>query len=149
MMSLINFNRRLPLLDTMFPDIMDPTDRLFDEELFLKNNWMPAMNVKEHKDDFEIEVAAPGFSKKDFEVSIEDNILKISAEKEVKSKKEDENYSRREFYYNAFNRSFALPKSIDLKKKIKANYENGVLLIHLEKLEASKKIEHKKVIQIS
>lgn len=148
-MTLLSLNQRFPLLDTMFPDMMDVTSRLFNEDLLLRNNWIPAMNVKEHKDDFEIEVAAPGFLKKDFEVSIEDDILTISGEKKTKSEKEDENYSRREFHYNSFKRSFTLPKNIDLKKKIKANYENGVLLIHLEKLESSKKIEHKKVIEIS
>jgi len=149
MMSLVNFNRRLPLLDTMFPDIMDTTDRLFNEDLLLRNNWVPAMNVKEHKDNFEIEVSAPGFSKKDFEVTIEDDVLTISAENKKESKKEDDDYSRREFFYNSFKRSFTLPKSADLKKKIKANYENGVLTIHLEKLETAKKLEHKKVIEIS
>ena len=148
-MTLLSLNRRFPLLNTMFPDIMDTTDRLFNEDLFLKNNWMPAMNVKEHKNDFEIEVAAPGFSKKDFEVSIEDNILTISAENKKTKEEKDEDYSRREFYYNSFKRSFTLPKSIDLQKQIKANYNNGVLMIHLEKLESAKKIEHKKVIVIS
>jgi len=148
-MTLLTLNRRLPLLDSMFPNMMDMTDRLFNDDLLLRDNWMPAMNVKEHKDNFEIEVAAPGFSKKDFEVSIEDDILTISAENKMKSKKEDENYSRQEFFYNSFKRLFTLPKSIDLKKKIKANYENGVLLIHLEKLDASKKLEHKKMIEIS
>lgn len=148
MMSLINFNPRFPSLDAMFPNIMDATDRLFDEDLSLRNNWMPAMNVKEHKDDFEIEVAAPGFTKKDFEVSIEDDVLTISAESKKTKEEKEEDYSRREFYYNSFKRSFTLPKSIDLKKKIKANYENGVLMIHLEKLETAKKLEHKKVIEI-
>ena len=62
-MSLNKFNRRFPLFDQMFPDILD-TDRLLNEDLILNDNWIPAINVKENKEDFEIEVAAPGFSKK-------------------------------------------------------------------------------------
>lgn len=148
-MSPVQFNRRLPIFDRMFPEISDITDNMLTENLFLKDSWMPAINVKEHKKDFEIEVAAPGFTKKDFEVSISDDVLTILAESKREKEEKEENYSRREFYYNSFNRTFTLPKSIDLKKKIKANYENGVLLIHLEKLEASKSEEKKKMIEIS
>jgi HSP20 family protein len=131
----------------MFPEILD-TDRLFNEKLILEDNWLPAINVKENKDDFEIEVAAPGFSKKDFEVTITDNVLNIKAEnkKEMEEKKDD--YSRREFYYNSFERSFTLPNTVNLEKKIKANYENGVLKIHLDKLETKEVDEHMKKIEV-
>lgn len=146
-MSLIKFNRRFPLFDQMFPEILD-TDRLFNEKLILEDNWLPAINVKENKDDFEIEVAAPGFSKKDFEVTITDNVLNIKAEnkKEMEEKKDD--YSRREFYYNSFERSFTLPNTVNLEKKIKANYENGVLKIHLDKLETKEVDEQMKKIEV-
>lgn len=147
-MSLIKLNRRFPLFDKMFPDILD-SDRLFDENLILENNWLPAINVKENKNDFEIEVAAPGFSKKDFEVSITDEILTISAENKNINEKEDDEYSRKEFHYNSFKRSFTLPKSIDFSKKINARYNNGVLRVHLEKLEILKSEEHKKLIEIA
>jgi len=148
-MSLVKFNRRLPIFDRMFPDISDITDNMLTEDLFQRDNWMPAINVKEHKKDFKIEVAAPGFTKKDFEVSISDDVLTISAESKTEMEENEENYSRKEFSYNSFNRTFTLPKSVDLKKKIKANYENGVLLIHLEKLETSKIGDKKKMIEIS
>jgi len=148
-MSLVQFNRRLPIFDRMFPEISDITDNMLTEDLFQRDNWMPAINVKEHNKDFEIEVAAPGFTKKDFEVSISDDILTISAESKREMEEKEENYSRKEFSCNSFNRTFTLPKSVDLKNKIKANYENGVLLIHLEKLEASKTGEKKKMIEIS
>jgi len=146
-MSLIKFNSRFPSFDQMFPNILD-TDRLLNEDLFIKDNWIPAINVKENEENFEIEVAAPGFSKKDFEVTITDDVLTVSAEnKKIKDEKE-EDYARKEFYYNSFKRLFTLPKSIDFSKKIKANYDNGVLRIHLEKLEILKSEEHKKVIEI-
>ncbi len=146
-MSLIKFNRRFPLFDQMFPETMD-TDRWFNEELILKNNWIPAINVKENENDFEIEVAAPGFSKKDFEVTITDDILTISAENKRSEEEKGESYSRQEFYYNSFKRSFTLPKVIDFSKKIKAKYNNGVLKVHLDKLEVLKNDEHKRVIEI-
>lgn len=148
-MPLVQFNRRLPILDRMFPEISDISENMLTEDLFLGESWMPAINVKEHDKAFEIEVSAPGFTKKDFEVSISDDVLTISAENKKEKEVKEENYSRREFFYNSFNRTFTLPKSIDLKKKMKANYENGVLAIHLEKSEASKGLERKKMIEIS
>lgn len=147
-MSLIKFNRKLPLINRFFPDIMDFNDTLLTEDLFSNDGWMPAINVKEHKKDFEIEVAAPGFEKKDFEVSITDDVLTIEAASKRKVEEKEEDFSRREFSYNSFKRSFTLPKNIDLKKKIKANYMNGILSIHLDKLETAKSEEKKKVIEI-
>ena len=148
-MPLVQFNRRLPILDRMFPEFSDITENMMTEDLFQRDNWMPSINVKEHKNDFQIEVAAPGFTKKDFEVSISDDVLTISAESKMEKEEKEENYSRREFYHNSFTRTFTLPKTVDLKKKIKANYDNGVLLIHLEKSEVSKMEEKKKMIEIS
>jgi HSP20 family protein len=146
-MSLIKFNRSFPKLEKMFPNVLD-VDRLFDENLILESNWIPAVNVKENNNNFEIEVAAPGFSKKDFEVSITDEVLTISAENNNFNEKDENEYSRKEFHYNSFKRSFSLPKSIDFSKKINAHYNNGVLRIHLEKLEILKSDEHKKMIEI-
>jgi len=145
-MSLIKFNPRIPLFDRMFPEVLD-TNQLFNEEL-RKENWMPALNVKENENNFEIEVAAPGFSKKDFKVTVTDDVLEITAENKKTKKQKEEQYSRQEFFYNSFKRILTLPKSIDFSKKINAKYDNGVLRIHLEKLEALKNEEHKKVIEI-
>ena len=146
-MSLIKFNRRFPMFDQMFPEILD-TGSIFNEDLMLKDNWIPAINIKENKKDFEIEVAAPGFSKKDFEITLTDTILNISAQnKNIKEEKEEE-YSRKEFYYNSFKRSLTLPKVIDFTKKINAKYDNGVLVIHLENHDVIKKEYRKKVSEI-
>jgi HSP20 family protein len=148
-MPLVQFNRRLPILERMFPEFSDITENMMTEDLLKRENWMPSINVKEHKNDFQIEVAAPGFTKKDFEVSISDDVLTISAESKQEKEEKEENYSRREFFHNSFTRTFTLPKSIDLKKNIKAKYDNGILSIHLEKMEAAKSIEKKKMIEIS
>ena len=146
-MTLVKFNRRFPLFDQMFPEILD-TDSLLNKNLILEDNWIPAINVKENTNNFDIEVAAPGFSKEDFEVTISDNILCVSAENEEITEEKEEDYSRQEFFYSSFKRTFTLPKSIDFSKKIKAKYENGVLRIHLDKLDILKSEEHKKVIEI-
>ncbi|MDP2068191.1 MAG: Hsp20/alpha crystallin family protein [Lutibacter sp.] len=148
-MPLVQFNRRLPILERMFPEFSDITENMMTEDLLNRENWMPSINVKEHKNDFEIEVVAPGFTKKDFEVSVSDDVLTISAESKQEKEEKEENYSRREFFHNSFTRTFTLPKSIDLKKNIKAKYDNGILSIHLEKMEATKSIEKKKMIEIS
>jgi HSP20 family protein len=131
----------------MFPEILD-RERWLNEDLILKDNWIPAINVKENEKNFEIEVAAPGFSKKDFEVTITDDVLTISAENKRNEEEKEETYSRQEFYYNSFKRSFTLPKVIDFTKKIKAKYNNGVLMVHLDKLEVLKDENHRKVIEI-
>ena len=147
-MSLIKLNQRFPMFTQMFPEVLD-SDTFFNEDVDLKNNWMPAINVKENKKDFNIEIAAPGFLKKDFEISISNNVLTIKAKKEHTTKENKEDYARKEFNYNAFVKIFTLPKVIDLDKKINASYENGVLIIHLEKLNVLKNENHKKVIEIN
>ena len=79
-MTLVKFKKpRLPWYDTMFTDLLG-SDRLLTNDLFMENKWIPAMNVKEKDELFEIEIAAPGFTKNDFEISIENGLLKISAE---------------------------------------------------------------------
>ena len=105
------------------------------------------MNVKEHKDDFEIELAAPGFEKKDFEITMKDDVLEVSAQKSKEETEEDENFTRREFNYNAFTRTLQLPTSVDYSKDVKAVYENGILKLKVLKLEEAKE-EHKKVIEV-
>ena len=106
---------------------------------FLENEWMgrpgstaPAINVKESKDAYTVEVAAPGMTKSDFNVSIDaDNNLAISMEK--KEEKHDARYLRREFSYAKFQQTMILPDDVD-KDRITAKVENGVLLIGLPKV---------------
>ena len=94
----------------------------------------PAVNIKDNEGDFIVEVAAPGLTKDDFKVSIENNILSISCEKEEKKEEKDENYTREEFNYSAFSRSFSLPENIDTDS-VEAMYREGVLTLTLKKLE--------------
>lgn len=100
---------------------------------------LPAVNVKESDESFEIEVAAPGMNKEDFKVNLENNVLTISSEKREERKEEEKGrYTRREFSYQSFQRSFTIPENLVEGDKIAAKYCDGVLCIHLPKKEEVK-----------
>lgn len=98
---------------------------------------MPAVNIKENKDNFEIEVAAPGLEKKDFKIEIDRNNLTVSSVKEFSNEESEEHYTRREFSYQTFSRSFVLPETVN-QDKVGASHKNGVLTITLPKKDEAK-----------
>jgi HSP20 family protein len=104
------------------------------------NTSIPKVNVKETKDNFEVEVAAPGMNKNDFKIQLDGNTLSISSEKsdQREENNEDEKYSRREFSYQSFQRTFTLPKDVVDADKISAKYENGLLHLVIPKKEEAK-----------
>lgn len=122
-------------------------DDFFEDDFFAANKNLPAMNVIEHEDDFQVEFAVPGFSKEDFEVSIEDDLLYISAENSQENMEDEDGYTRKEFSYANFRRILQLPKSVDTTKEIEAKYQNGILKLNLMKVEEAMK-SHKKRIEI-
>ncbi len=146
-MSLIKFNERFPWNKSVLTNFLNADD-FFNDDFFAKDSLMPAMNVKENDDNFEVELAAPGFTKDDFNVTIDKNGLHISAEMEEEMEEDEEGYLRREFSYNSFKRSLRLPESINRDKEVKAIYKNGVLKLNLLKKELAKELP-KKVIKIS
>ncbi|WP_232302862.1 Hsp20/alpha crystallin family protein [Draconibacterium sediminis] len=97
------------------------------------NTSLPAVNVKETDDDFVIEVAAPGMSKNDFNVNFKNNVLTISSEKKNEKEEKNENYTRKEFSYQSFQRSFTVAENAVVGEKISAKYDNGILHIVLPK----------------
>lgn len=116
---------------------------IFDNDSFLEGGFfdresIPAVNVKETDDNFQIELAAPGMKKKDFKVDVKNGVLNISAENEESNEEKEENYTRKEFSYTSFNRSFTLPESIN-NEDIHAKYNEGVLTLTLAKKEEEKK----------
>lgn len=137
-MTLVKRNGNEP--KTALPNLLD---NIFNKDLFdmieTKGQYgsLPGVNVIESKEDYKIEVAAPGLTKEQFKVDLNKNVLTISAEVENKSENENERYTRREFNYQSFRRSFTLPQSAD-SEKINAKYENGILLIHVPKKEEAK-----------
>ncbi|HFA49159.1 MAG TPA: Hsp20/alpha crystallin family protein [Bacteroidetes bacterium] len=112
-----------------------------------QGSTLPSVNIKETDDDYQIEMAAPGMEKKDFKVTVDNGVLNISAEREMKDEKEEDGYTRREFSYSSFQRSFTLPETAE-GDKIKAKYKDGILHLTLpKKPEAKPKLA--KVIKVS
>ena len=100
-MSLIKFRRRLPLIDRGIPTWFETSD-LFEDDFFENGKSIPPMNVKESDSSYDIELAIPGFSKDEIEVSLENDVLHVSASKEKETVEEDvEGYTRKEFNYNS------------------------------------------------
>ena len=104
-----------------------------------KDDSIPAVNIKDAEDSYEIEMAAPGMKKKDFEVNLKNGVLTISSEKKSESQEKDKegNYTRREFNYRSFSRAFNLPERVE-SEKITASYKDGVLHIAIPKKEEAK-----------
>lgn len=129
-----------------FPSFPALFDDLFSRELF---NWgnsnfsstgttVPLVNIRENFDNFEVEMAAPGMEKKDFKITLEGNTLTISSQRENHEHEKSEGYSRREFSYQSFMRSFLLPKDVVKAEEIVAKYDNGLLLLTIPKQEHAK-----------
>jgi HSP20 family protein len=95
-------------------------------------NSVPAVNISEEKDKYQIEVAVPGMEKKDFKLDLDNNILTISCEKETQESKKEQKYTRKEFSFTSFQRSFTLPEGVDIEK-VDAAYKDGLLVVHLPK----------------
>jgi HSP20 family protein len=94
----------------------------------------PPVNIQETETGFELELAVPGRKKEDFNVEIDEQILTITSETKKEEEVKEENYTRKEFSYSSFNRSFTLPETVD-EEGIKASYENGILRFTLPKKE--------------
>lgn len=130
-MTLVRFNQpRRAMFPEFFNDVME--NFMNNSDLSAVKNTQPLSNVKETEKGFEVEFALPGFSKNDVEIDVNDNVLTVSSKKEESKNEENENYTRREFYYGEFKRSYSLPKSVD-QENIKATFKDGILTLDLPK----------------
>ena len=141
-------------LQSHFPTLFDD---LFNRDIF---NWglsnysdtnttIPAVNIKESAENYEVEVAAPGMTKKDFTVQLDGNMLTISSERaSQKEGNEEVRYTTREFSYQSFSRTFNLLKDVVDTEKIEAKYEDGVLHLLIPKKETAKQ-KQPRLIEIS
>lgn len=109
-------------------DFFDMDPDLFQTRLGVN---VPSVNVKENPKDYVLEVAAPGLERKDFSIEVDNHILSISAAKE-EEKKEENGYTRREYSFNSFCRTFSLPENVK-EGNIDAKYDNGILKIVIPK----------------
>ncbi len=114
----------------------------FNDDVFRKEyqSTRPAVNIKEDETSFSLEVAAPGFEKADFQINLDHDLLTVSVEKENKAEGGKDGYTRREFNYASFKRSFTLPETVD-REKIQASYTNGILNVTLPKKEQELKLK--------
>lgn len=143
-MALVKFRSHLPLFNTAFENFISRS--LADFAQHELSFTQPAVNIIEQENSYQLEVAAPGFNKDDFSVSTSENVLRIQAKSSREQTEKQENYTRREFSYQSFERSFVLPEDVN-PEAIQAKYENGILQIALPKKE--QKQPEQKVIEIA
>tara|TARA_R110002049_G_scaffold298365_3_gene488058 strand:+ start:8625 stop:9101 length:477 start_codon:yes stop_codon:yes gene_type:complete len=127
-----------------FPTWSNWIDDIFNRDLpsvfnsnFNTGITLPKVNIKETEDAFVVDMAVPGLKKSDFHIDLDNQVLSISTELKEENESEEENYTRREFGYSSFKRTFTLPDSVD-DGKIDASYKDGVLSILLPKKEEAK-----------
>lgn len=132
-----------------FPSLLSD---FFDTDRFLSPRWLerefentiPSVNIRENGKEFNVELAVPGFNKNDFKVNVEDNVLTISAERKEEKKETDERFTRKEFSYNSFSRSFTLPQTVNADK-VDAKYADGILKLCIPKKEEAKTLPKKEI----
>ena len=133
-MTLIRYNTRMP---RFFDDFFTKETDSFSTQT-AKSNSLPAVNIKEDENNFQLEVAAPGRNKEDFQVKFDQGLLTISAEQNDEQESKDERYLKREFRHSNFQRSFRVEEKEVNGDNIVAKYENGVLHLTLPKREEAK-----------
>src|SRR6201746_1325718 len=137
-MTLVKFanGQKNHAVNPFFSDVFDSilNDSFLSDKL---SSRVPAVNISETENEFHIELAAPGLKKEDFKISLDKNVLSVSADKKVENVEEGKKYSKREYTYNSFVRSFTLPESADYSK-IDAEYTDGVLKLNVTKKEEAK-----------
>lgn len=146
-MALIKFPTKAVNTDAVNPFVNSVFDNLFNDS-FISDRLVtrvPAVNITELEKSFEVELAAPGLQKSDFKINVDKNIISISVEKSEENEFEGKLYSKKEFSYNSFSRSFTLPDTVDYAQ-IDASYENGILKVTIGKKEEA--IIAKRLIEV-
>src|ERR1700753_605454 len=138
-MTLVKFNNKAN--NALMPGFNDVFESIFNDTFF--NDRMvtrvPAVNISETENNYHVELAAPGLKKEDFKLNLERNVLNIAVEQTASQEDNQKNYSKREYSYNSFVRSFTLPESAD-DSQINASYTDGILRIDIAKREEAKMV---------
>jgi HSP20 family protein len=137
-MTLVKFNngqRR----NVVAPRFIDAFDSIFNDQFLAPAavSKVPAVNIIESEAGFAIELAVPGLKKEDFKINVDKNLLTVAAEVKKEEAAEGKNYTKKEFSYSSFSRSFTLPESVD-QTKIEAEYTDGILKLAVAKKEEAK-----------
>lgn len=141
----MNVLAKYPALPATKPLFSGLLDEIFNRNIgdFIGSDgtggFTPAVNVLETKDDFRLEVAAPGFAKENFSIGLNGDYLTISAEKEAKTDEAQERFTRREFHFTSFKRTFRLPQTVN-QNAVAAVYESGILKVTVPKKEEAKPV---------
>jgi HSP20 family protein len=145
-MSAKSLARTGNILPAVFDDFFKPWNEWYDNGGSLWNRMLtvPAVNIIETKDNYELSLAIPGMKKDDFKIDVDGNMLTISSEKTEKKEEVDKNFTRKEFNYSSFSRNFTLPDEVN-KEMIGASYEDGLLKLTLPIKEETKKITTKHI----
>ncbi|MFD1613778.1 Hsp20/alpha crystallin family protein [Gelatiniphilus marinus] len=148
MSNLVNVPKNRSLASTNsnanFSNLSHWIDEIFNRDLpsaftsnFNTGITLPKVNIKESADAYMVEMAVPGLKKSDFQINLNNQVLSISTETKQENEHTEENYTRREFGYSSFKRTFTLPETVN-DDKINANYKDGILTIVLPKKEEAK-----------
>lgn len=140
-MTLVKFNPEKRNNASLLPGFNDVIDSIFNDNFFSDRmtTRVPAANISESEDHFHVELAAPGLKKEDFKLNLERNVLNISVEQRSEQENNQKNYSKREYSYSSWVRSFTLPDSANAEQ-INAAYTDGVLKIDIAKREEAKAV---------
>jgi HSP20 family protein len=141
--ALTKATERFPVF---FDDFFKPWNEWFDNSggLFGRALTVPPVNITENKDEYLVSLAAPGMKKDDFKIDVDGNMLTISSAKEETKEEKDKKFTRKEYSYSSFSRSFTLPQEVNMEK-IEAKYEDGVLKLMLPRKEEAKKPSAKQI----
>jgi HSP20 family protein len=129
-------------LTSVLSDLIEPWNEWFQDGFAGKALTLPRVNITEDKNSYNLTLAAPGLHKKDFKIDVDGNMLTISAQQEHNKEEKEESFTRREYNYSSFSRTFTLPEEVELDK-INASYDGGVLKLMLPKTEKAIKSNHK------
>lgn len=140
-MTLVKFNPEKRNNGTLLPSLDNVFDSIFDDTFFHDRmmSRVPAVNISETADHYHVELAAPGLKKEDFKINLERQVLNVSVEQQNENSDIQKSYSKREFSYNSFVRSFTLPESANAES-IDAKYADGILRIAIAKREDAKAV---------
>ncbi len=133
-MSTLALSARLPRLGltSAFGDLLEPWNDWFQDSFTAKTLTLPRVNITENNKSYDLSLVAPGLTKKDFKIDVDGNLLTISAQKEESKEEKEEKYTRQEYNYSSFSRTFTLPEEVQ-SDKIDATYDGGILKLVLPK----------------